>query len=46
MRCETCENKSENLTEETKAIRGASEMAQRYKLLCGAVVRGLKSKLP
>lgn len=38
MSCETCKNKSENLTEETKAIRGASEMAQRYKLLCGAVV--------
>lgn len=38
MSCETCKNKKENLTEETKAIRGASEMAQRYKLLCGAVV--------
>lgn len=38
MNCETCKNKSENLTEETKAIRVASEMAQRYKLLCGAVV--------
>lgn len=38
MSCETCKNKAENLTEETKAIRGASEMAQRYKFLCGAVV--------
>lgn len=33
MSFETCKNKgkAESLTEETKAIRGASEMAQRYK---------------
>lgn len=37
MSCETCKNKPD-LTEEAKAVRGASEMAQRYKLLCGAVV--------
>lgn len=37
MACNNYEKK-ENLTEETKAIRGASEMAQRYKLLCRAVV--------
>lgn len=37
MSCETCKNKTD-LTEETKAIRGASEMAQRYKLLCRAVI--------
>lgn len=36
MGCESCKN--HDLTEETKAVRGASEMAQRYKLLCGAVV--------
>lgn len=38
MSCETCKNKTESLTEETKAIRGASEMAQRYTLLCRAVI--------
>lgn len=37
MACESCKNKSD-LTEETKAVRVASEMAQRYKLLCGAMV--------
>lgn len=35
MSCSGCKN---DLTEETKAIRGASEMAQKYKLLCGAVI--------
>lgn len=37
MSCEGCKNKTD-LTEETKAIRGASEMAQRYKMLCRAVI--------
>lgn len=37
MSCETCKSKT-NLTEETKAIRGAAEMAQKYKLLCRAVI--------
>lgn len=36
MSCEGC--KKSDLTEETKAVRGASEIAQRYKLLCGVVV--------
>lgn len=37
MECKTCKNKSE-LTEEAKAVRVAQDMAQRYRLLCGAVI--------
>lgn len=37
MGCNNCE-KNDTLTEEARAVRGASEMAQRYKLLCGAVI--------
>lgn len=37
MSCDTCKNKSE-LTEEAKAVRVAQDMAQRYKLLCAAVI--------
>lgn len=37
MACNNCEKK-DALTEEAKAVRGASEMAQRYKLLCRAVI--------
>lgn len=37
MSCGNCKNNSD-LSEETKAIRGASEMAQRYKMLCAAVI--------
>lgn len=35
MSCEGC--KHDNLTDEAKAVRAASEMAQRYKFLCRAV---------
>lgn len=37
MACNDCEKK-DNLTEEARAVRGASEMAQKYKLLCRAVI--------
>lgn len=38
MSCQNCKSKGTSLVEETEAIRGASEMAQRYKLLCRAVI--------
>lgn len=38
MSCQNCKSKDTSLAEETEAIRGASEMAQRYKLLCRAVI--------
>lgn len=37
MSCDGCKNKTD-LTDETKAIRAASDMAQKYKLLCRAVI--------
>lgn len=37
MSCEACEKKTD-LTEETKAVKAASELQQRYKLLCASVV--------
>lgn len=38
MSCQNCKSNGTSLVEETEAIRGASEMAQRYKLLCRAVI--------
>lgn len=37
MSCDTCKNKPD-LTDETKAIRAASDMAQKYRLLSRAVI--------
>lgn len=36
MSCEGC--KHDNMTDEAKAVRATSEMAQRYKMLCRAVI--------
>lgn len=37
MSCENCKNKTD-LTDETKAIRAASDMAQKYKMLCRSMI--------